>query len=103
MTNKEYIVNRIRQLTNKEYIPKFKVGDTIMNPQYKIASIILNLELQESPNHPKPIWWYITRDVYNPGKSKHNLKYQNSKAAYKVDMYYEKVNPNAIEVLFGGN
>lgn len=109
MTSKDFIVNRIKQLSNKEYTPKFKVGDTIFNAKYKIASVITELVLGPTPSTfmktfkaDKDIWWYVTKDIYNPSKAKHNMKYNNSKAAYRVDMYYEKVNPNSIEILFGG-
>lgn len=102
MTNREFIINRIRQLTTREYVPKFKVGDTIFNPEYKIASLVTSMEKGLLPGSTKEVWYYVTKDVYNPSKNVHNMKYTNSKVSYRVDMYYHKVNPNSIEILFGG-
>lgn len=84
---------RLNNIRNKPYVPKFNVGDYILNKKYKICRKVIavngDVYVLENVRNPLTNPKFLNRDVY--------------KECIKLDAYYEKIDERSAKILFGVN
>lgn len=101
MSIKSIIVNKINQLKNKAYKPKFKVGDVIYNKKFKIIRKVLEIQTRSELCEMGKQAQYKLEDYKNELKRPHNFKYPTYKTCIAIDDYYEVIDERMVQVLYG--
>lgn len=101
------VKEKLLALQNKEYTPKFKEGDIIINDFYKIVRRVIKIECQRHGLIDKlgnektvSIFWYHLKNLENTLVSPSNSKYNAIKQCMKIDAFYELVDPKTAEIIY---
>ncbi len=92
----------------RQYTPKFMAGDIIINRFKDKATISMVVEVQlfenrfEAAYAAQVIGQYKLRNMYSEhGTGANNNRYVRTQYIQKVDPYYDKINPDTAQILYG--
>jgi hypothetical protein len=94
---------KLAQAQSKEYIPKFKAGDIILNKKFKIVREVKEVQeiYKHKEHHIKCRFQYALIDLSNPLRKPSNLKFTIYKDPLAIDDYYDKIDDRTATILYG--
>jgi hypothetical protein len=103
VTNKEKIVATILKARNSKYQPLFEPGDVILNKRDKIVRKVKDYVYGYDTTGQKldHATHYLMTDIVNPLKNPRNMKYEVTKEIKAIDCYYQKLDPQSAQILYG--
>lgn len=106
MSFKQLFLNKLKEIKNKPYKPKFNIGDIILNKKFKVVrkviqihnEALVDMESLGELNNAQ----YKLMDLANPHRELKNIQTNPVwKYCIKIDSYYEKIDERTAKILYG--